>query len=287
METRLFRIKKWKTQVSLFLPLAFLVIALLLIGFGQFQNPFLNQFKMALTETVTPIVRVVSAPIRWGKSLFWGGADFINTYKENKRLKAEIEDLQNWKNIALQLNFEQARLNKLLNYTPPPKSTFVTAKTLTDNGSRFSRSLIVSAGREEGVSKGDVAMTASGIVGRIVEVGRHASRLMLLTDYASRVPVLVGENGIQGILTGDGSDTPKIISLPENQSIKEGDIIYSSGQVGVYPSGLGIGRVESVAPDEISVRLFEEERTPTIVRLVNFGLSSILLSDTPTKGEQR
>ena len=153
MENRLFRIKKWKTQVSLFLPVAFLLFSLLLIGLGKWQNPFLSQFKMALIETVTPVIRVVSAPIRWGKNLFWNTSDFINTYKENKQLKTEIEDLKNWKNIALQLNFEGEKLKKLLNYTPPPKSTFVTAKTLTDNGSRFSRSLIVSAGREEGVSK--------------------------------------------------------------------------------------------------------------------------------------
>jgi len=280
MGNRLFRIKKWRTQVSIFLPLAFLLICFLLIGFGHFQNPYLNQFKMALIETVTPIGRVISAPIRWGKDLFWGSADFINTYKENKRLKAEIEDLKNWKNIALQLNFEQAEFKKLLNYTPPPKSTYVTAKTLTDNGSRFSRSLIVSAGREEGVSKGDIAMTASGIVGRVVEVGRHASRLMLLTDYASRVPVLVGNSGINGILTGDGSNTPKIISIPENQTVQKGDIVFSSGQVGVYPSGLGIGVIENVSDGEISVRLFEENFTPTIVRLVNFGLNGVLLSDT-------
>ena len=235
---------------------------------------------MALIETVTPIVNVVSAPIRWGKSLFWGSADLINTYKENKELKAEIEDLKNWRNIALQLNFEQTALKKLLNYTPPPKSTFVTAKTLTDNGSRFSRSLIVSAGREEGVSKGDLAMTPAGVVGRIVEVGRHTSRLMLLTDYASRMPVLIGQGGINGILTGDGSDTPKITSLPENKSVQKGDLVFSSGQVGVFPSGLGIGVVENVADGEISVRLFEEEFTPTHVRLVNFGLSDVLLSDT-------
>lgn len=285
MGTNLFRIKKWKTQVSLFLPLAFLLISLFLIGFGQFQNPYLNQFKMALIETVTPIVRVVSAPIRWGKSLFWSSSEFINTYKENKRLKAENEDLKNWRNIALQLNFEGVKLKKLLNYTPPPTSTFVTAKTLTDNGSRFSRSLIVSAGRAEGVSKGDIAMTASGIVGRVVQVGQHVSRLMLLTDYSSRVPVLVGNNGINGILTGDGSDTPKIISLPENQSVQKGDIVFSSGQVGVYPSGLGIGVVEDVSGGEVSVRLFEEEFTPSVVRLVNFGLGDVLLSDTT--GEEK
>ncbi|MDY6407458.1 MAG: rod shape-determining protein MreC [Pseudomonadota bacterium] len=279
MGNHLFRIQKWKTQVSLFLPLAFLVLLMFIIGFGQFKNPFLSQLKMALIETVTPIVRVVSAPVRFGKNLFWGSKEFINTYNENKQLKAEIEDLKNWKNIALQLRFEQEQYQKLLNYVPPPKASFVTAKTLTDNGSRFSRSIIVSAGDADGVSKGDVAMTSSGIVGRVVAVGHHISRLMLLTDYASRVPIVVGDKAIKGVLTGDGSDTPKIIALPENQTVRVGDIVFSSGQVGVYPSGLGIGVVEAVSDGEISVRLFETDQTPMVVRLVNFGLNDVLLSD--------
>ena len=279
MENRLFRIKKIRAQIYLFLPLAFLLIAIILIGFGRFESPLLSQFRMALIETVTPIVRVVSAPFRWTKNAFWGSAEFINTYRENKNLKQENDELKQWRYRALQMEIEQKKMKELLNYIPPPETTFVTADVLSDNGSRFSKSLIVSAGRNQGVSKGDLAMTAAGVLGRIVEVGQNMSRLMLLTDYASRIPVRVGQDQTLGILTGDGSTRPKIISLPADKTVSIGDVVFSSGQMGVYPSGLGIGVVETINDGDIKVRLFEEDSDPTLVRLVNFGLGSVLLSD--------
>lgn len=284
MENRQFRLKRLKAQIYLFLPLCFLVVSLIFIGFGQFTNPFLKQFRMAVVETVTPVIYVVSSPIRWGKSAAGGISDFINTYRDNKRLKSEKQELEIWRQRALKLQSEQETLYQLLNYIPPPKVSYVTANVLTDNGGRYSHSLIVSAGAKDGVHKGDIAITGSGVLGRIVDVGRHFSRLMLLTDYASRVPVFIGTDKLTGVLVGDGSSLPKLTALPENKTVSVGDVVLSSGQVGVYPSGLSIGVVESVDNGDIQVRLFEENMTPDFVRLVNFGISSVLLSDNcPTE----
>lgn len=280
MESRQFRIKKLKAQIRLLLPLALLFISLVFIGFGTFQNPLLNQFKMALQETVAPIVQVISSPIRYGKKVYNSGISFLNTYKENNHLKKEIEQLKNWRNIALQLQTEQQSLKELLNYKPPFKSTSVTAKVLVDNGNRFVKSLLIQAGLNQGVSKGDIAMTSDGVLGRVVEVGTDASRLMLLTDYASRVPVIIGQEKIHAILSGDGSQQPKITSLPEDITVSVGDIVLTSGEVGVYPSGLGIGIVSEIEKGDIKVRLFEEDDWPEFVQLVNFGLNSVLLKTT-------
>ena len=204
----------------------------------------------------------------------------MNTYKENNHLKKEIEQLKNWRNIALQLQTEQQSLKELLNYKPPFKSTSVTAKVLVDNGNRFVKSLLIQAGLNQGVSKGDIAMTSDGVLGRVVEVGTDASRLMLLTDYASRVPVIIGQEKIHAILSGDGSQQPKITSLPEDITVSVGDIVLTSGEVGVYPSGLGIGIVSEIEQGDIKVRLFEEDDWPEFVQLVNFGLNSVLLKTT-------
>lgn len=280
MESRQFRIKKLKAQIRLFIPLLLLCISLVFICFGTFQNPLLKQFKMALQETVAPIVQVISSPVRYGKKVYNSGVSFLNTYKENNQLKAENEQLKNWRNIAIQLQTEQQSLKELLNYKPPFKSTSITAKVLADNGNRFVKSLLIQAGLNQGVSKGDIAMTPDGVLGRIVEVGYNASRLMLLTDYASRVPVIVGAGKIHAILSGDGSHQPKIISLPEDVIISIGDIVLTSGEVGVYPAGLGIGVVSEIEQGDIKVRLFEENDWPEFVQLVNFGLNSVLLQTT-------
>ena len=280
MESRQFRIKKLKAQIRLFFPLVLLSISLIFIGFGSFQSKFLNQFKMALQGTVSPVVYVVSLPIHYGKKVYNSGLSFLNTYKENNQLKIENEQLKNWRNIALQLQTEQKELKELLNYKAPSKSTALTAKVLQDNGHRFVKSLLVQAGLNQGVSKGDIAMTSDGILGRIVEVGSNASRLMLLTDYASRVPIMIGENKVHAILSGDGGNLPKIISIPEDTEVSVGDMVLTSGQVGVYPSGLSIGVISDIEHGEVRVRLFEENDWPEFVQLVNFGINDVLLSTT-------
>ncbi len=279
MESRQFRLKRLKTQIRLFLPLLLLMIALVFVGFSTTENPYLKQFQTALTQVVTPVVSVVSAPLRWGEAAVREMTFFVRTYRENKRLRSENESLQNWRNIALQLGIEQQELKHLLNYVPPQKSTSVTARVLADNGGRFSQSLVVSAGTDQGVSKGDVAMTPRGVLGRVVETGSSFSRLMLLTDYMSRVPVMVGNDRVMCILSGDNTATPKLVSLPENAVIQPGDVVLTSGHVGVYPAGLGIGVVSEVIDGEISVSLFESDFSPGFVRLVDFGLNHVLLHE--------
>ncbi len=279
MESRQFRIKKIKSQIRLFLPLFLLFLSFCFLVFSTFENPYLSQAKMTVKGFFSPVIEVLTIPVKWGKGLVSSSSDFMMTYRQNNALRQENEKLKNWRNIALQLNSEQKELKKLLNYVPPKNVTFVTAKVLMDDGARFSKSLIVSAGSEQGVQKGDVAMTSTGVFGRIVEVSSTISRLMLLTDYASRVPVIVGETEIHAFLSGDGDNLPKIISLPENTTVFEGDVVLTSGQVGVFPTGLGIGIVESIIDGDIRVRLFEEDETPDFVRLVNFGLSNILIQN--------
>ena len=146
MESRQFRLKRLKTQIRLFLPLLLLVMALVFVGISATENPYLKQFQTALTQVVTPVVSIVSAPFRWGKVAVRETTLFFRTYRENKRLRAENDALQNWRNIALQLGTEQQELKRLLNYIPPQKSTSVTARVLADNGGRFSQSLVRNSG---------------------------------------------------------------------------------------------------------------------------------------------
>jgi rod shape-determining protein MreC len=137
---------------------------------------------------------------------------------------------------------------------------------------------MVQGGHSIGIRSGFVAMSARGLVGRIVESGQYYSRLMLLTDYLSRLPVTVGEERALCILSGDNSIEPKLISLPEEHNISVGDVVMTSGHVGLYPAGLGVGVVSRVDNGEIRVELFENNPNLTFIRLVDFGLTDVLLS---------
>ncbi len=280
MESRQFRLKRLKTQIKLFFPLVLIFISLVFIVIGKLNPQLLQDIRGVASRTVAPVVSVLSTPFRWLGGVIDGGRFFFMTYAENKHLRDENESLQNWRNIALHMGTEYRELKSLLNYIPPQKSVSYTTRILSDNGGRFSRSVMVQGGNSNGIRSGFVAMSSHGLVGRIVESGQYYSRLMLLTDYLSRLPVTVGEERTLCILTGDNSTEPQLTSLPEEHHIAIGDIVMTSGHVGLYPAGLGVGVVSRIDNGEIRVQLFENNPNLTFVRLVDFGLSDVLLPDS-------
>ena len=145
-----------------------------------------------------------------------------------------------------------------------------------DNGGPHARSLLVQAGRKAGIQKGDVALYQEAVLGRIVYVGTWTSRLLLLTDFTSRVPVMVGKQKFLGIVEGDNTNLLTLTALPENASVQEGDYVMTSGHGGVFPVGLAVGTVVSVSQDNIKVAPFVRHEDALFVRLVNLGLGGLL-----------
>ena len=277
MENKFFRLKKIKAQLKQFAPVLFLIISLALIGIGVSQNPVLIKTRMAFTNAFVPIVDIIGTPIRWVENGFWEVRELFRIRAENKRLRAENKKLLSWKNVALKLADDKRQLEKSLNYVPSREVAYLTARILADNGSSFARSLIVEAGAKNDLKKGAIALLPEGVIGRIVEVGEGVSRLLEITDYASRIPVMVGEQRILCILTGDNSDYPKLISLPEGAELSVGDRVVTSGHAGLFPSGLAIGSILSDKNGEYIVAPFANPKKSEFVRLVDFGLDDVLI----------
>ena len=278
MENKFFRLKKLKAQVKLFAPVLFLIIALGLIGIGVSKNPYMVRIKNKTADAIMPVVHVIGAPVRWGKSAIGGVRDILTVYSQNKQLREENQLLIGWKNTALKLAADKKELEKALNYVPSKEVSYLTARIMADTGGAFTRTLIVQAGSENGLKKGAVAVFPEGMLGRIVEVGTSVSRLLELTDYTSRIPVMVGKERFLCILTGDNTDYPKLISIPEGAEISVGDRVITSGHAGVFPSGIAIGTVISV-DGEIAVQPYVNAKTNEFVRLVDFGLDDTLIKE--------
>ena len=244
MESKLFRLKRIKYQLWRLFPITFLLISLILIVLTLTGNPAIGWVKQGAISIFTPVVSVLSKPVYWIKR---GGDYFQNwtlTYQENERLKSENEYLLKWRSLALELAAEQKELKEYLNYVPSPKTRHLMAEIALDEGSAFSRSFIVSAGREQGVTKGMLAFSPKGLFARVVEVAPNYSRVMALTDYMSRVPVWIGENKVPALLIGDNTARPYLQFLHEDEKVQKGDTVITSGYVGVYPAGLAIGTVD-------------------------------------------
>ncbi|MDR2902388.1 MAG: rod shape-determining protein MreC [Lactobacillales bacterium] len=281
MENNSFRFKRMKAQIRQFAPVLFLLVALLILAFVTSSNPFVIRAKSVLVDGTAPVVSVLEAPIRWVQSGVRSIGDMILVYQENEKLRQENKELYKWRSIALQLAYDNKELSKLLNHAPPKSEHTVTARVLADPGEVFSKSKIVAAGRNQNVKKGSGVFTDKGMIGRVAEVGASYSRILLLTDYLSRVPVLVGESRIPCIMTGDNSLFPKLTLLPEGAQPLEGDVVISSGDAGVFPPGLPIGVVSKTDEDEIAVSLVEDAPVFEFVQIVDFGLGESIIAPPP------
>lgn len=279
MESKLFRLKRIKSQLWRLFPITFLFLCVVLIVLSIMGNPVTSWLKQGSVVLFSPVVSALSKPVYWIKNGSTYLKNWAETYQENERLKEENEYLLKWRSLALELSVKQKELQDYLNYIPPKKTNHLLAEIMLDEGSAFTRSFIVSAGYDDGVSKGMLAFSPKGLFARVVEVMPHYARVMALTDYLSRVPVWVGENKLAALLIGDNTAHPYLQFLNENESVKVGDVVMTSGYIGVYPSGLMIGTVSEIQEDEVRVQPFENGESLFFVRLVDFSLSDPLLKE--------
>lgn len=176
-----------------------------------------------------------------------------------KELERENAELREWKALALALAERNARYESLLKMAPGAGGSAatpnigVTARLVLDVGGPFRRTLLANAGADQGVKSGFVAVNENGLVGRVVSVGRTSSRVLLLDDYNSRIPVMGQTSRVRAILVGEPGGAPALeglirLSQPKMQNVvgltapREGEMIVTSGDGGLFPAGLPVGR---------------------------------------------
>ena len=261
-----------------FLSLIGITFALMLIG--KADTVLVDRARIAVTDAVTPILRVMSEPAG-------GIANFINNIHELAAIREENAELREanarliqWQAAAQRLESDNQSLRNLLSLVPEPSSTFVTARVVADTGGAFAQSIIITAGTQAGVRKGQVVMTGEGIVGRVMQAGLYSSRVLLITDINSRIPVLVGDAGNRAIMAGDNSLRPRLRNLGNRTAAAPGDKVVTSGDAEAFPPGLPIGQVTRVDDGVVEVEPFVVRDKLQHVRVVDFGLAGIL-ADQP------
>ncbi len=256
-----------------------------LMMLGKVDTLLMDRARVHVVDAVAPLLDALSRPAAAIENAIVKGREFVRVHEENAVLRAEVEKLRQWESAARHLESENESLKTLLKWAPPPEATFVTARVIADTGGTFVHSMIVGAGTQDGVKKGLVVMTGDGLAGRIAAVGNHSSRLLLLTDLNSRIPVTVERTRTRAILAGDNTDRPRLVYLSDGGAVTAGDRIVTSGHGGVFPPGLPIGVVTSVAESGVLVRPFVEQARLEFVRVVDFGLEGILESSPPPRIE--
>ena len=184
--------------------------------------------------------------------------------------------MRQWYDRARQLEAENRSLRSLVHLAELPQANAVTTRVIAESGGVFAQSIIVDAGKEDGVGIDSIAMTGNGVIGRTMNVSTSSAHVLLLTDVNSRIPVVIENSRHRGILAGDNSPQPQLLYLPDDASISVGERVLTSGDAGIYAPGLPVGIVVAVQPHNIRIQPFADLRRLDFVQLIDFGRGNLL-----------
>lgn len=247
-----------------------LVLSAAFLIIGKANPPLMEGLRTSVIAATAPVLEVLSRPVSTLNYLVTESRDLFSLHEENLRLKEENARLLQWQTVARRLEQETSEFRELLNIKEDPKSNFNSARVIGDTGGPFVHTLLMNAGHKDGVRKGQAVVNGKGLVGRVVATGTSSSRVLLLTDLNSRIPVLVEQSRYRAALTGDNTEYPQLSFLPLNGKVAPGDRIITSGHGGLLPPGLPIGVVRSVEGDDIRIQPFVERDRVEFVSAINF-----------------
>lgn len=234
-----------------------LLMVLLAVVFlvWRIDSPRVEQFRMSVIDRVVPSFDWAMRPVSRVVSM----AENLNAYarilEQNQELRRELQQMRAWREAALQLEQRNAQLLDLNQVRLDPQLTHVTGVVMADSGSPFRKSVLLNVGARDGVQDGWAVMDGLGLAGRIAGVGNRTARVVLLTDTASAVPVVIQPSGQRAMLVGDNSGFPILEFIESPEDLRPGDRVVSSDDGGVFPAGILVGEVVATSDRRLRVRI--------------------------------
>lgn len=245
----------------------------------RIDSPRVERFRAQVTDRLVPNLDWAMAPVTGTVNMLRDFQSYQRLTEQNQELRSELRRMQTWKEAALQLEQENARLLDLNNVRLDPRLTYVTGVVLADSGSPFRQSVLLNVGARDGLVEGWATMDGIGLVGRISGVGDNTARVILLTDTSSRIPAIIQPSGQRAIVAGDNSAAPPVDFLENPDLVRPGDRVISSGDGGVFPAGLLIGQIAADPSGRLRVRLAADfERLEFLRVLRHHGTDAVVNS---------
>ncbi len=243
---------------------------------GKADALLAERARMALSDALSPIFGLVAEPVAHVREAIDNAGRMLTIYADNARLREENDRLRRWQSIALALDAENTTLKDNLHWIPDASAAFITARVVADAGGMYARAVLLSAGPNHGITKGQIALDDRGLVGRVTELGTRSARVLLLTDMNSRIPVTLESSRARAMLVGTNGPRPRLMYWAEGAQPAEGERLVTSAEANVFPAGLPVGTVHynssNVPEVEPAARLDRLE----IVRLFDYGLRGVI-----------
>ena len=248
--------------------LVLIIISVILLSFDFYKVKPLNIFRSISKDIIYRGSFIISLPF---KSLDRG-------YKTVKTHFTFYDDYQNLKNELYILKAQQSEIEFLKMQNKELKIVIsdvlhtntknVIAKVILDKQSPFLKSIILNKGTNSNLKKGMAVLHKKNMVGRIVEVNYLSSRVLLINDLNSKIPVKIQPSGENAIMSGEGNNLASLDFLPKLSTIEEENIVFTSGSDGVFDDGIPIGKITEIE-GKFYVEFFSDLNQINFVTVIN------------------
>lgn len=260
--------KQWFYRASVVMMVTF---AMALMVMSKTNNPAVGKLRSHITDVVVPLLSIASSPMDAIHNFGTWIGEMSRIRADNVALKNENVELLKWQAQAKAMEVENKSLRSLLNVVPAERSTYITARVVSDLGGPYIHSALINGGGDLGIKKDQAAISDNGLLGRVVDVGNSSARILLLNDINSRVPVIAESSHEKSILVGNNSDAPTLSYISGESKIKVGERVVTSGDGGIFPQGIPVGVVTSVSKSAVKIQPYVDATRVEYVSVVDYS----------------
>jgi rod shape-determining protein MreC len=233
-------------------------VSLVLMLAAGFRPSLIDPLRAASTAALGPSLTYFSVPFQG----LAGGLDYLFSLTrlraEVSELRAENKRLEEWFNAAQLLQAENHSLRGLLSVKVQLGLETITTRVIGDWAGPYAQTILIRAGSDDGVNKGDAVLAGGGLIGRVIAVAPQTAAVLLMTDVASRIPVRIEGTNVQAIMAGTNGPHLPLMRIAEGSTARNGQRVFTSGIGGVLPPDLPLGVVHRDHDGRVTVRPYAD-----------------------------
>ncbi len=248
----------------------FIILSVIFLITSKINRDFSSKVSNIFITISTPIIKIISFPVNGSIDLIVNFGELATAKKENIKLREELFKLQNYYLTSLAIHQENKELRSALNFVKSKTENYKVARIIGMSHQAFDQKLLIDSGTSRNIKEGQIIAGNRGVIGRVSEVFDDKSRILLLTDSSSRIPIIASRARNRGILAGNNSGLMEILYLPKNHQIAVGDKIFTSSDGDTVPPGLLIGVVKKIDKNSVYVSGIEDINSLNIVTIIDY-----------------
>jgi len=248
----------------------FVFLCIFCIIISKLNHQINNKISDFFITISRPVVKIVTFPINSSIDIIVNFNQLATAKKENEKLKEELFKLQTYYISSLAIHQENKELRNALNFVKSKTENYKIARVIGMSHQAFNHNILIDSGENRDIKSGQIITGNRGVIGRISDVYEDKSRILLLTDTNSRIPIIASRTRNRGILSGNNSNLMEILYLPKNHQIAIGDKIFTSSDGDVVPPGLLVGVVKKVDKNSVLVAGIEDINSLNIVSIIDY-----------------